>query len=404
MDLSDQIFIIRNRLFEKRNILFLIVLSIVFIIIFCSLTIMKFSIENKNEIQKSNLGRSFIVKIPFEDVEIIKDIDNIEVATSIKYLNSDIFEVPELDVQNNKGIISLKPRLTDKDIEIISGKNIKNENEIVCPEKFYPHNFENNLSKILFFSSPQLIDKTITVTSHNESLNKELLKLKIVGIYKNKYMEEINTCYTNMKTYDLLTSKYQGYTESYDEKGNLLNRENIAYSDSIIRINDEKNISKVLNELDKLNIGYEKVFTVDNSLLNTMFFLPLIVSIIIIGISLLVIFIFLSKKNNNRLNNIGILKAIGFSDTEIISIFIKENIIITIVGYFIAIIVYFVMLKTLSYTILSEVIYNNYLLKVPYLSITISLIVFIVFIICVAKYIYNGNTSLSIQELLTNGE
>ena len=59
MNFKDQIFIVRNRLFERRNIILIFILSIIFLILFTTLTLMNFSIANKNAVLNSEDARNY---------------------------------------------------------------------------------------------------------------------------------------------------------------------------------------------------------------------------------------------------------------------------------------------------------------------------------------------------------
>lgn len=400
MDYKDQLFIIRNRLFEKRNIILAIVLTIIFLILFSCLTIIKFSVENKNEILKSEIGRTYLVYPSENQVDLVKNIEHIELIASNKYQTSTRFESPSFDSKDDAGILLIKPLLKDYDIKIKKGDTIKKKYEIVCSDIFYPHEYNDRIYKNLFLSGKDILNKKITVISNNEDSNEKEITLNIVGTYKNKFMEEANTCYTNIETYDEISSKYMGWEEIYDIEGNLNSKTYYEYEDYIIRVDDQKNIEQVLNALYDKDIKYENIFILDTGFLSALYIIPLFISILIIILILLILYSFIAKKNTNRLNNIGFLKAIGYKEENIISLTINENIIILITSYVLAMIPYFIVLKKISYTLLAEVTYTNYILNVPYVSIFLSIIIFIFIIRLIVVKNCKKVFNLSIQELL----
>ena len=87
MNFKDQLFIIKNRLFEKRNIILIVVLTIIFLILFSCLTIIEMSVENKNETLNSEVARTYYIYSDENRKDLINSISNIEHVEFI-FLNS----------------------------------------------------------------------------------------------------------------------------------------------------------------------------------------------------------------------------------------------------------------------------------------------------------------------------
>ncbi len=408
MKFNDQLFIIRNRLFEKKNIILAIVLTLIFLILFTCLTIIKFSLENKKEIRNSEFGRTYLISSSSEEeltskqIDEIKKIENVELVINNKYQNSKRFEISEFDFKNEKGIILIKPLLKDNDIKVKKGKKILDKYEMACPNIFYPHEYNERIYSNLFYSSKDLINKKLSINSENENLNNKNITITIVGIYENKYFEEANTCYVDTQTFDELTSNYMGYIESYDEKGNLISKQYTEYKDYILRIDDIKNTNNVLNSLEKLNIQYENIININFELLNILLIIPLIISVIIIILTMIILYYFIIKKNNNKINNIGTLKALGYNEKLIIDLNINENIIIIIISYLIALFLYLIIINNITYTLLVEVTYNNFILRIPYIFIILSFFFFNIFIVIIDKSNLKKILNNNIDSLLKN--
>lgn len=417
MSFKEQFFIIRNRLFEKKNIILIIVLIVIFLILITCLTIIQFSIDNKKEILNSIDERTYKiihevidddinhtlkdVEFSEEQIEAIKNLNHVELIVNEKYQFESRIEVSNFDKGSEKGILYLKVLLNENDLKIKNGKNLKNKYELICSNIFYPHEFDDRMYSDLFIPSNEFIGKEIKVISSNEYLGGKEINLKIVGSYENKYMETANTCYTDMETYDEISSRYAGWTGSYDEKGNLIEKEYNKYYDYFIVIDSKENIPFVLDELRKMNIEFSSSSYTDFTFLNSLFLIPLFVGFIVIILTFSILYNFILKKNMNRLNNIGILKAVGYDEKDILSLNFKENVILIVISYVISLFIYFIVLKYLTYTFLAEITYNNAILDAPYILIVLLLVLFVCIIYLIIKSNFKKIFCHSTQELLT---
>ncbi len=403
MNYIDQFFIIKDRLFETKNIVLLIIMTIIFMILFSCLTIIKFSIENQKEIYSSEIGRTYIVYTTDEQekkVNEIKNIEHVEFFGSGKYRAESHFRIEEFDKNGTESTISVKPITTINDVEIKKGRNIENKYEMICSDTFYPYDYDNRLDKSLFISSNKLLNKEVKVKSKNEDLNEKEITLTIVGTYKNKFMEESTYCRVNMDTFYDIASKYSGRGESHFADGTI-EAQYYGYENYyVLRIDNKTNIEKVLTTLDNMNIEYEQAFYLDEGFIAILFFIPLFTGIIVILITISILYSFINKKINNRIHNFGILKSIGYEDKTITSININENILIIIISSLISFVLYLNILNYLKYTLLAEVTYGNYILNVPFISIILLLIILIFIIIKIIKSKLNKILKLSIQDLL----
>lgn len=375
MKFTDIFFLIKKRLLETRNIILFFIIVVIFLILFTCITITNFSKSNKNEIYNLEIARSlYVFESKDGDVEEkINEVDNIEYFFSNKYLSPKRFEIKEFDDELSDGIILIKALLND-DIKIMSGKNITANNEMICSNYFYPHEYDDKLYSEQFLKGKDIINKKITVDSDNEDSVGEKVSLNIVGTYKNKYSEEANTCYVNIETYDKITSKYNGRSLEYDENGDLTSIEYNKYENYIVVVDDIKNMQDVENKLNELGIGYEEVFRIKLEFINILYTVPIFVAIIIVIISVSLLYNFIKKKIYYRTNNIGLLKSFGYTNKDISKIYIYENIFIVFFSFIISLIIYLLALKYLSYNFLAEVTYNSYILEIPVLYIILTIV------------------------------
>ncbi len=320
MKFTDIFFLIKKRLLETRNIILFFIIVVIFLILFTCFTIINFSKNNKNEIYNSETGRSLYVFNSKEVEEKINEVDNIKYFFSNKYISSERFEAKEFEDELSDGIILIKALIND-DIKIMSGKNITTNNEMICSHYFYPHEYDDKLYSKQFLNGKNIVNKKIMVNSNNEDNIDEKVFLDIVGTYKNKYMEEANTCYVNIETYDKISQKYMFRLVDYDEKGNVVSTKNKEYEDYIVVVDDIKNLQSVKDKFVEIGIEYEELFKINLEFLNILYTVPIFVAIIVIFISICIIYSFITKKIYNRVNNIGLLKSFGYENRDITKIY-----------------------------------------------------------------------------------
>ena len=379
----DRFYIIKKHLFSIKNLIFMIIILILFLILFTSLTVADFSYTNKKEIVNSDIGRTYILYTDSKKISDIQNINHIKYVYSNKYLFQVRLEVADFDKNEQKGIILLKPLLDSNELQILSGDKPHNKNEIVCSNLFYPYEYDKKLNNNLFYSSKDILSKNISVFSQNEEYYNEKMNFDIVGTFKNKYMEEANVCYATIETYDLIASKYMGYTESYDEEGNLVSKKPIEYRDYFMRIDDYKNTDYVLNILNENGINYENYFYSDNQFLKALFLIPLFIIIVSLIISFALVYSFVAKKLISKLKYYALLQSFGWNKKEIIILELLENLFILIVSFIVAFVIYYLTLNYLSFNSLAELTYNNYIIKCPILFIILVFILMNLFILIV---------------------
>lgn len=379
----DRFYIIKKHLFSIKNLIFMIIILILFLILFTSLTVADFSYTNKKEIINSDIGRTYILYTDSKKISDIQNINHIKYVYSNKYLFQVRLEVADFDKNEQKGIILLKPLLDSNELQILSGDKPHNKNEIVCSNLFYPYEYDKKLNNNLFYSSKDILSKNISVFSQNEEYYNEKMNFDIVGTFKNKYMEEANVCYATIETYDLIASKYMGYTESYDEEGNLVSKKPIEYRDYFMRIDDYKNTDYVLNILNENGINYENYFYSDNQFLKALFLIPLFIIIVSLIISFALVYSFVAKKLISKLKYYALLQSFGWNKKEIIILELLENLFILIVSFIVAFVIYYLTLNYLSFNSLAELTYNNYIIKCPILFIILVFILMNLFILIV---------------------
>ena len=124
MRLDDYFFLLKRRILNKRNIVFIFILSILITIILLCISIMYFVNSTYNLVINDIDNRTLIISKPSTEKEYkqIEDIEHVLLVTSNKYSDGISVDVKEFNYDGKAGIVNLKPLLIPEDLEIKVGK------------------------------------------------------------------------------------------------------------------------------------------------------------------------------------------------------------------------------------------------------------------------------------------
>ena len=416
---------------RKENIIFGLIITLLIVILFVLITIINFSINYKKENNQYNiLARTFTVSgenKTKEELDSISNIPHIVVNVSEFYRNPCYQDVKEFDDGNLLGYIATKALILKNSLKIVDGRNIKTDNEMLIPTKFYPHAELNSIddnkvhtNKML--NGKDLIGKTITLYSernypdkplsmsddeYNElweqwKANRKAITFTIVGTYDTKeQLDERNTVYVSMKALDQLKNETRGSTAGLDADGTE-RYTTLYYTDRMIIVDDYKNLELVQEKLTDLGFQCNTVFGYDEEVLTLIIYLPLFISLIILVMTLILIKNFISKKFNNICYELGLLKTLGFNNKHIIKIELYENLFITaicFIGAFIIFALTFLIIKnTLPFFASAE--FYSITIKIPFIYLIMLSLFVLAYIFFLNKILINKHLKYNASELL----
>ena len=403
-----------KHLFKKENALFITIITILILIIYVLLTISNLVVDYYYSMNRYNyLSRTLIVEKgdkSEKDLDDISNINHVVENVSNKYYNE--FFAPILE--RDEGQVAIGAIINNNDLKIVKGRNPENLNEIVIPVKFCPYN-EFDMQKDKFINGNKLIGTTFTIKSdksvnynldHDDPKylemmnNREIVTLTIVGTYDSTAnLVEADTAFATMETIDNLKSPYHGGHGITDSEGNSTFY-NDEYVDRMIRVDSYKNLDYVKNELTKQGFYYWEVMGIDLIEFLTILLVPLVVSIILLIVAFVLIKNFTKKKLNNRHTNLGLLKAIGYTNKDIKKLEFTENIIITLFCTFLAFIIYFIVYLVVTKNFLAMFDYYSFVVKIPILLIIILLIFMIIFIKIINNKVTNNILKQNVLQLI----
>lgn len=225
----------------------------------------------------------------------------------------------------NRFIPSFMPSLTH-------GKNLKDEYDIICPELAADFNYDDSLSSELI-NLKDKIGSTLTLYFYDKNNQVFSKDFNLVGTYNADFYYSYNTCYILNDTFNQLYSNIYNDSEDNSE---VVKRLFTLY------IDDEKNVSQITTFLDEQGI-MNSVSTLDNSFVDYILFLALIILIILIVVSIIILINYFKNYYQDEYYNISLYKALGFKDKDIIKIIFVENMLLILLAMVISIIIFLIL-------------------------------------------------------------
>ena len=402
---------LKRKIFQKRNIVMIIILMFLLIISFFGLTITMTIFNYKNNLVNKNYEyRTLTINQKEENIndDILK-VGSIEDATfvgSTKYLNGSIVKVKDFDVDDLKGTIQIFPLIPGRNIKSSYDEDTLEEGKIICPKKFYPHslalnsdadNFDMGIVYSNVLNGEDYIGKKVEIKSESDEQN---YQFEIVGTYnQNESLNSINTCLVNIKDYDKLASPYSGIGYGVDNEGNEI-EDYYEYEGLMVLVDKLDNISKVKSKLIELGYNVENYFVLDNQSIFIYIYIPLLICLIVLIVCINIIYNFIVKKTKEKLRVYGIQSAVGFENKLILNLDIWENIIVYGISFIFSFVIFYIVLQILIRTLLYEFVYNSVSIVVPVLFISIYFGVLLLFIVYVNRRLVTNILKRNTSRLL----
>lgn len=296
--------------------------------------------------------------------------------------------------------IALLPIKYNVDINIINGKHISSDNEIICPMYLNPSG-NNKIDNMI--SLKEYLNKDITLNYRQiEAKNeKEIVvtnvfndKFKLTGLYQNVFSSTMdNICYIDYDKLKEISSKAKEiYGTDFDVSDN-------STSTNVV-VDKLENVDKVYQRL--LNDGYlvHKSIEIDYTPIKMFKYISYILLVIILFILLLVINMYIKNIISNRKYDIGLYKAFGYKNKIITYIFEILIIILILIAYILSLIVLIIGIK-IGNNILSNYISLSFIdIKLSYRIELIYLLIMMIIIIINTKFISKKICSMEVRSIL----
>ena len=312
------------------------------------------------------------------DINNLKKINHVLAVEDAKYRNPLTFSSKDFD-SDLKGEILINALISKEDLKIKRGKMIKNANEAICSDIFFPYEIEVRNGKTIFNKSRIMSGKSILNKSFSIYENDEkIATYDIVGTFDTKKtMNALNSCY-------ILKDDFEKIIQDESDLNQSISNSN--ESGSMLLVDKYENVEKVLKSLEKANISYYVVSELNEGYIKILTYFPIFASIIISLLFMIVLESFLSKKVKYRSKCNAILKSIGF--------------ILFFISFLISIILYLILFFYIKNVLLAEYIYDGTFIPFSIVPIILSFILEIIIILLVNKRVLRLKLNKSVEEIL----
>lgn len=246
---------------------------------------------------------------------------------------SEIAHISKSEISNAS--ISAYANYSELNYKITNGRDIINENEIVCPSKFYPNILHDSKDII---NLNEYLGKKINV-SYSKKYFPIQGESKILKTYKESFilvgtydiedlLTDLDTCFISANVVKTINEKV---TPVYEDKN--IEEKTKSDMDIVILVDKYENIDKVLSKIQKLGYTAQKQYEID---LELYLLFKEILKYVCLGISIvsiIIVYLFIKNILNECKDNIKLFKLIGYNNKKIKSIFILEYLILTLVAF-----------------------------------------------------------------------
>lgn len=254
----------------------------------------------------------------------------------ISTLDIEESEIPHISKSEiSNASISAYANYSELNYKITNGRDIINENEIVCSSKFYPNILHDSKDII---NLNEYLGKKINV-SYSKKYFPIQGESKILKTYKESFilvgtydiedlLTDLDTCFISANVVKTINEKV---TPVYEDK-NIEEKTN-SDMDIVILVDKYENIDKVLSKIQKLGYTAQKQYEID---LELYLLFKEILKYVCLGISIvsiIIVYLFIKNILNECKDNIKLFKLIGYNNKKIKSIFILEYLILTLVAF-----------------------------------------------------------------------
>jgi ABC-type antimicrobial peptide transport system permease subunit len=372
-----------------------------------ALTISYCLVSMVNELYSNNIGYRTLNVIlnSDDDLEKIKNIDHVKNVVDFYYNNPNDADVSEFDTDLT-GYITFYPVIDDDYLVISAGKNISNDDEIVCSDYFYPYKAEQVNGKTIFNSKRILKPKDFIGKEFSLELEDDngIGNFKIVGAFdSSKISTDLSACFVTMNRFSKMVNIYQnGGSGYYDEElGEIVFiPDEYPSLDKVVVVDSYKNVDEVITKLNNMDIVAVKYKEIATGYVQLLISVPFFLSLVLLFIFVIILESFLNKKIKYDSKNYAILKSVGYTRKQIVNIDILGNSLIYLFSVIISIIIYVILFIYLRNNMFSELIYDGVIFKLSLIPIVVSILIIYFVIFIVNKKVLKNKLERSINGIL----
>ena len=397
MKISDYIFLAKKNLSTRKGSVISITILITIAVIISILSF-SFTTSLQNSMDKAinkNISYRTIAVMGAKEYTLEDEIKKIEEDENLSKV---------VDIKDYEGYVNLLELAddfdsqmvclmgTNKDLQpnVVKGRNFEDDEEKVCiiPDKLYTDYLSESYDKDKYIDGKSLIGKEITVEYYafdysngdtnpikNKTFNEEYT---VVGVYDpQESLIYGNVVFVNFSDLGRINQNV---------KDNTILDPKVRYSSNttvMAIVNDAENVDSSLKRIESL--GYRAVVrsTIDTNIVLIVNIATDIVLVILASIILTNIVTSSIRAISERKYEIGIMKAIGYKNSNIQLIMLCENMIIGVRAYLIGLIISIITKECLTKFLIDK----NYSLSQLNIKINVNICIIVILIIIVCHVI-----------------
>ena len=352
---------------DKNNIFFIILLVISTIMLIGSITFNK----NFNEYIEENINKNINFRVLSvsnkqdeadlgkEELLSIEHVQDVYSSVYGTFLIDSNFANEDLDGK-------ITPQYLPKSTVIHSliGSQIgENDTGVaIIPKDFYPDNsvYEYNINAKNIIDGESLIGKEFTITYYTRKfenmkfVNDEKLTktFTVIGVYDNKeFMNYNNDIFISQIDIDEIAKAKIPKNDNPDIE--ITQIDDCSFNVVVDSLENVESVTEKILEHNFSNV--EPSMEIDEGVINTIKISCLVIAIISIAVIILIVLLYMRKKLIRESNYIGILRASGYTKTNVTIQYLFETIITSIITYIIGCI-----LLILLCVILKNIVFNSF--------------------------------------------
>lgn len=368
----------------KKIIAFLLMIICV-VIMLSAITIKKSMNSYINNNFKYNINFRTLELLNPDEIDDIKKMENFDHVVVVYKMSEYIASVTFDDYKNDNldGDVKLIAYSNKLMPDIIKGKMVENDNDIICPINIITDSSvgaREDLSKNDYINLEKKIGAKIGITYYNIK-NKTAYadELIIKGLYDPSiYVLDKNTCFASNKKIEEININRNSYIDSKELM--FLPRIIIDNYDNVKIVKD--NLIKdgyIVNEMSNFDISLINLINIGGSI---------IIIISLLGLFIIIILSTLKSIKNNK-EELVILKILGFKEKDIFGIKYNEMFLKISLSMLIGLIIYLILYEYI-YSLINETIALNFKLEFAYEFIIYYILIIVFIFIFVYKKIYKN--------------
>lgn len=346
-------FIFKRNIRDKKNIYYIIMLSLCSLLLICSLMFQYMRTNSKDWVRKNEIAMRQLSADPgeadatrfFSDNSYDFNIEELRKIPHVVDVHSSDYDfiVPEdVSIGDIKGTaIGLYYGGAGILPQVIEGDSFAetDENVLICPDKMYLDRFDEEPLVEELIDGRKLLGKTLKATHISRTFDNEKkeiveketnIEAKIIGIYNSSSRaRSYATCYLPAKQLEKIRISDKDPTE-------------ISYNDFIVTVDSIENKKEVADALRARDfVVTDKAYYDSNEesqLRNIYYFVVIVMMISILLVSLA----YIKKKILNNLSSIVLTKSLGYNKNQIRNLYLIDNMIVVLMSYMLSLILFMV--------------------------------------------------------------